>query len=129
MKLENEFTVPVDIDTVFDALNDPEKVTPCFPGATLDSRDGDDFTGTVKVDGGTISEARIGLTNMAGTPVRATAVESALVGQSATEDNVRKAAQAAAEGTSPTADADAGTDYREHLARVLTGRAVLAAAG
>jgi aerobic carbon-monoxide dehydrogenase medium subunit len=84
---------------------------------------------TVKVDGGTISDARIGLTNMAGTPVRARAVESALVGQSATEDNVRKAAQAAAEGTSPTADADAGSDYREHLARVLTGRAVLAAAG
>ena len=55
MKLENEFTVPVDIDTVFDALNDPEKVTPCFPGATLDSRDGDDFTGTVKVKLGPIS--------------------------------------------------------------------------
>ena len=49
MKLENEFTVPVHIDTVFDALNDPEKVTPCFPGATLDSHEGDDFTGTVKV--------------------------------------------------------------------------------
>ena len=83
----------------------------------------------VKVDGGTITDARIGLTNMAGTPVRARSVESALVGQSATEENVRKAAQAAAEGTSPTADADAGSDYREHLARVLTGRAVLAAAG
>ena len=55
MKLENEFTVPVDIDTVFDALNDPEKVAPCFPGATLDSRDGDDFTGTVKVKLGPIS--------------------------------------------------------------------------
>lgn len=55
MKLENEFTVPVDIDTVFDALNDPEKVTPCFPGATLDSHDGDDFTGTVKVKLGPIS--------------------------------------------------------------------------
>ncbi|MFC5137811.1 SRPBCC family protein [Actinomycetospora rhizophila] len=55
MKLENEFTVPVDIDTVFDALNDPEKVTPCFPGATLDSHEGDDFTGTVKVKLGPIS--------------------------------------------------------------------------
>jgi carbon monoxide dehydrogenase subunit G len=55
VKLENEFTVPVDIDTVFDALNDPEKVTPCFPGATLDSREGDDFTGTVKVKLGPIS--------------------------------------------------------------------------
>ena len=84
---------------------------------------------TVKVEGGTISDARIGLTNMAGVPIRARAVEQALVGQSATEENVRSAAQAAAEGTSPTADADAGSDYREHLARVLTGRAVLAAAG
>lgn len=84
---------------------------------------------TIKVEGGTISEARIGLTNMAGTPVRARSVESALVGQSASEENVRRAAQSAAEGTSPTADADAGTDYREHLAKVLTGRAVLAAAG
>lgn len=55
MKLENEFTVPVDVDTVYNALNDPERVTPCFPGATLDSHDGDDFTGTVKVKLGPIS--------------------------------------------------------------------------
>jgi carbon monoxide dehydrogenase subunit G len=55
MQLENSFTVPVDIDTVYDALNDPEKVTPCFPGATLTSEDGDDFTGTVKVKLGPIS--------------------------------------------------------------------------
>ena len=82
---------------------------------------------TVKVENGTITDARIGLTNMAGTPVRARSVETALVGQAATEENVRQAAQSAAEGTSPTADGDAGSDYREHLARVLTGRAVLAA--
>jgi len=55
MQLENTFTVPVDIDTVYDALNDPEKVTPCFPGAALTSQDGDDFTGTVKVKLGPIS--------------------------------------------------------------------------
>jgi carbon monoxide dehydrogenase subunit G len=55
MQLENSFTVPVDIDTVYDALNDPEKVTPCFPGAALTSQDGDDFTGTVKVKLGPIS--------------------------------------------------------------------------
>ncbi|MCD2191491.1 SRPBCC family protein [Actinomycetospora soli] len=55
MQLENEFTVPVDIDTVFRALNDPEKVTPCFPGATLTSAEGDDFTGNVKVKLGPIS--------------------------------------------------------------------------
>ena len=55
MQLENEFTVPVDIDTVFRALNDPEKVTPCFPGAALTSAGGDDFTGNVKVKLGPIS--------------------------------------------------------------------------
>lgn len=83
----------------------------------------------VKVDGGTISEARVGLTNMGTTPIRATAVEQALVGRPATADAIRAAAQHAAEGTAAPSDADAAADYREHLARVLTGRAVLAAAG
>jgi len=83
----------------------------------------------VKVDGGTISEARVGLTNMGSTPLRARAVEEALVGQQATEDAVRRAAAAAAEGTSPPSDLNGDADYRRHLATVLTRRAVLAAAG
>lgn len=83
----------------------------------------------LKVDGGTISEARVGLTNMGSTPIRATAVEQALVGQAANEQTARAAAEHAVEGTSPPSDADAAADYREHLARVLTGRAVLTAAG
>lgn len=83
----------------------------------------------IKVDGGTISEARVGLTNMGTTPIRATGVEQALVGQPATADAVRAAADHATEGTAAPSDADAAADYREHLAKVLTGRAVLAAAG
>ena len=83
----------------------------------------------VKVDGGTISEARVGLTNMGSTPLRARAVEEALVGQQATEDAVRQAAAAAAEGTHPPSDLNGDADYRRHLATVLTRRAVLAAAG
>jgi carbon-monoxide dehydrogenase medium subunit len=83
----------------------------------------------IRVDGGTIAEARVGLTNMGTTPIRATTVEQALVGQPATAEAVRAAAEHAAEGTSAPSDADAASDYREHLARVLTGRAVLAAAG
>lgn len=83
----------------------------------------------IKVDGGTISEARVGLTNMGTTPIRATGVEQALVGQPATADAVRAAAERAAEGTAAPSDADAAADYREHLAKVLTGRAVLTAAG
>jgi aerobic carbon-monoxide dehydrogenase medium subunit len=83
----------------------------------------------LKVDGGVIAEARVGLTNMGSTPIRAEGVERALVGQPATEDAVRAAAAHATEGTSAPSDSDAAADYREHLARVLTGRAVLTAAG
>jgi carbon-monoxide dehydrogenase medium subunit len=84
---------------------------------------------TVRVDGGTIAEARVGLTNMGPTPVRARAVEQALVGAPATADSIRSAAEHAAEGTSPPSDANADADYRRHLAGVLTRRAVAAAAG
>ena len=83
----------------------------------------------VRTEGGWIAEARVALTNMASTPVRATAVEQALAGQRVTDEAIRSAAQHAAEGTSPTTDGNADADYREHLARVLTGRAVAAAAG
>ena len=83
----------------------------------------------VRVDGGTIAEARVGLTNMGTTPIRATGVEQALVGQPATAEAIRAAAEHATEGTAAPSDADAASDYREHLAKVLTGRAVLAAAG
>src|SRR5262249_11300356 len=55
MKLEHQFTVPAPIDTVWAALRDPERVAPCFPGATITSVDGDEFTGIVKVRLGPIS--------------------------------------------------------------------------
>lgn len=84
---------------------------------------------TVRTDGGSIAEARIGLTNMGSTPLRARAVEEALVGAAATEDGVREAADKAADGTHPPADLNGSAEYRRHLATVLTRRAVLAAAG
>jgi carbon-monoxide dehydrogenase medium subunit len=83
----------------------------------------------VRVADGSIAEARVGLTNMAAVPVRATAVEQALVGQPATAESIRAAAAHAAEGTSPPSDGNADTAYRQHLAQVLTSRAVAAAAG
>lgn len=83
----------------------------------------------VRVEGGSIAEARIGLTNMGNVPVRATSVERALVGQPATAEAIRAAAQAAGEGTTPPEDANGDAEYRRHLAGVLTSRAVLAAAG
>ena len=83
----------------------------------------------VRLDGDSIAEARVGLGNMGSTPVRAIAVEHALIGRPATADAVREAAAWAADGTSPTTDLNGDADYRRHLATVLTRRAVLAAAG
>jgi carbon-monoxide dehydrogenase medium subunit len=84
---------------------------------------------TVRSDGGTIAEAKVALTNMGSTALRASSMEAALVGQPATEEAVRAAAASAADGTSPPTDANGDADYRRHLATVLTRRAVLAAAG
>ncbi|MGH3685261.1 MAG: FAD binding domain-containing protein [Pseudonocardiaceae bacterium] len=84
---------------------------------------------TVRTEGGLIAQARVALTNMGATPIRAIGVEQALVGQPAVAETIRAAAEHAAEGTSPVSDSNADADYREHLARVLTRRAVIAAAG
>ena len=81
----------------------------------------------VQRSNGSIAAARIGLTNMGATPIRASAVEEALAGTAL--DGVGAAAERAAEGTSPPSDLNGQADYREHLARVLTRRAVTAAAG
>jgi carbon-monoxide dehydrogenase medium subunit len=83
----------------------------------------------VRRENGAIAEARVGLTNMGSTPLRATAVEQALAGADAAAEAVADAAAHAAEGTSAPSDLSGSADYREHLARVLTRRAVLAAAG
>ncbi|MCH5641207.1 xanthine dehydrogenase family protein subunit M [Gordonia sp. ABSL49_1] len=80
-------------------------------------------------DDGIIREAAIGLTNMRAVPMRARAVEQALVGQSAAIDVIGAAADHAAEGTDPMSDPNADAEYRTHLAKVLTRRAVVAAAG
>ncbi|HKF32856.1 MAG TPA: xanthine dehydrogenase family protein subunit M [Jatrophihabitantaceae bacterium] len=82
----------------------------------------------VRRSDGSVGEARVGLSNMGSTPLRASAVESALAGADASADAVRAASEHAAEGTHPPSDVSGGADYREHLARVLTRRAVLAAA-
>ncbi|MGH8961870.1 MAG: SRPBCC family protein [Jatrophihabitantaceae bacterium] len=54
MQLEHSFTVPVGVDEAWRVLLDIERIAPCMPGAAIDSVDGDDFTGTVKVKLGPI---------------------------------------------------------------------------
>ncbi|MHB8449926.1 MAG: SRPBCC family protein [Mycobacteriales bacterium] len=55
MKLENRFTVDAPRAQALTVLLDVERIAPCMPGATLTSRDGEDFTGTVKVKVGPIN--------------------------------------------------------------------------
>lgn len=84
---------------------------------------------TVRSEGGSIAEARVGLTNMGSTPLRARGVEEGLAGAQATDDGVRAACDQVAEGTNPPSDLNGESSYRQHLAKVLTRRAVLKAAG
>ena len=84
---------------------------------------------TIRAENGTIAEAKVALTNMGATPIRASGVETALVGGPATAEAIRSAAQHAAESTQPTSDGNADAAYREHLAKVLTARAVTTAVG
>jgi len=84
---------------------------------------------TVRVSDGVVAEAKIGLANMGSTPLRARAAEAALVGAALTTEAVAAAAALAADGTNPPSDLNGDADYRRHLARVLTRRAVLAAGG
>ena len=83
----------------------------------------------VRDNGGTCEDVRVGLTNMGSTPLRAKAVEDALRGQSLSAESIASAAEQAAEGTEPPGDLNATPDYKRHLARVLTARALKEAAG
>jgi carbon-monoxide dehydrogenase medium subunit len=70
-------------------------------------------------------DARVALTNMGPTPIRAGGVEEAVAGG----DDAATAAERAAEGTSPPSDTNGSAEYRAHLARVLVRRALGEAAG
>ncbi|MDQ1536494.1 MAG: aerobic carbon-monoxide dehydrogenase medium subunit [Actinomycetota bacterium] len=84
---------------------------------------------TVRIENGTIAQARVALTNMGPVPVRASATEQALLGVAVEEGAIASAVADIAEGTRPPSDLNADGDYRRHLVRVLARRSVLAAAG
>ena len=81
----------------------------------------------VRLQDGAIAEARVALTNMGPTPVRASEVEAALAG-AADISTVRAAAVRAGAATTPPSDISGSAEYRRHLAGVLTGRAIASAA-
>jgi len=78
---------------------------------------------------GSCEDVRVAFTNMGSTPLRASATEAALRGGALNAGSIAAAAELAAEGTDPPADRNASTDYKRHLARVLTRQALSEAAG
>ena len=84
---------------------------------------------SVRRSNGSIGSASVVLTNVGLRPTRATAVESALKGQQASAEAIRQAADRADEGLNPTGELYATADYKRHLARVMTRRALTAALG
>jgi aerobic carbon-monoxide dehydrogenase medium subunit len=81
-----------------------------------------------KAPDGSCEDVRVALTNMASTPIRASATESLLRGSGLEEGAITRASEVAADDTDPPGDLNASPDYKRHLARVLTRRALEEAA-
>jgi carbon-monoxide dehydrogenase medium subunit len=81
-----------------------------------------------KAADGSCEDVRVALTNMGSTPLRASATEAALRGGALDASAIAGAAEHAAEGTEPPGDLNATPEYKRHLARVLTRRALEEAA-
>jgi carbon-monoxide dehydrogenase medium subunit len=81
----------------------------------------------VRVEGGKVSSVAVGITGAGSQPIRASAVERALQGQSASAEAIAKASESAAEGLDLLADIHGSAEYRAHIARVFTRRAIEAA--
>ncbi len=82
----------------------------------------------IKLAGGKVAMARVGVTGLAGKPFRAAAVEKALEGTAGGPSDIQKAAALVAEGVDANSDLHASADYRKHMARVYTMRALAVAA-
>jgi carbon-monoxide dehydrogenase medium subunit len=82
----------------------------------------------VRLDGDTVTEARIALSGVDALPVRASKTEAALVGQTLDDATLAAAAEAGVADLNPSADLHGSAAYRKHLAGVLIRKAVRAAA-
>ena len=78
----------------------------------------------IGVEGGNVTSARIAITGATSTSTRATGSETALIGQALTSENIAAAANLAADGLDINGDHYASTEYRAHLVKVLTRKAL-----
>jgi carbon-monoxide dehydrogenase medium subunit len=100
----------------------------------LERKVGDYATAAVAVqirldENGNCAYAGMGLTNVGLTPIKATAAEEALKGQALNDSAIREAARLAAEAAEPESDHRGSAEYKRHLVKTLSVRALRKAAG
>ena len=117
MELEHHFTVPVPAVQAWEALLDVERVAPCMPGATVDSFDGENIEGTVKVKVGPIQVAYAGTAKFV---EKDAALRRAVIEASARES--RGAGTAAATITAVLTGAGSSTDVTVTTDLRITGK-------
>jgi uncharacterized protein len=117
MELEHSFTVPVPRDQAWDVLLNVEQVAPCMPGATLDSVDGDQIKGRIKVKVGPISMTYAGTATFTERDPAAGVVTLEAAGK-----ETRGAGTASAAIRSELHDQGDSTDVTVHTSLNVTGR-------
>jgi CO/xanthine dehydrogenase FAD-binding subunit len=84
-------------------------------------------TAVVRLDGGSVADARLAITALAPTIRRVADAEGALIGSAAGDEAVEEAARAVAAGSSPIADVRGSAEYRAAMAEVIARRAIVTA--
>ncbi len=124
------FTTALSVGEILTEIRIPRAV-PRSGGAylKLERKVGDYATAAVAVQlsldgGGKVSSAGIGLTNVGLTPIKATAAADAIQGKALNDDAIREAAKLASEAAEPIEDYRGSEEYKRHLVRTLTNRAL-----
>jgi carbon monoxide dehydrogenase subunit G len=117
MELEHSFTVPVPADQAWDVLLDVERVAPCMPGATLDSVEGDEIKGRIKVKLGPVSMTYAGTAR-----ITERDPDAGVVTLQASGKETRGAGTAAATIRSELHDQGGQTEVTVHTSLNVTGR-------
>jgi carbon monoxide dehydrogenase subunit G len=117
MELEHSFVIPVPPEQAWGVLLDVEKVAPCMPGATIDSVDGDDVKGRMKIKVGPVALTYAGTARFTEKDEQAWKVVLEASGK-----ETRGSGTAAATITSTLSDEAGQTRVVVHTTMTVTGR-------
>jgi carbon monoxide dehydrogenase subunit G len=117
MELEHSFTIPVPPEQAWGVLLDVEKVAPCMPGATVDSVDGDEIKGRIKVKVGPVALTYAGTARFTDKDEQARKVVLEASGK-----ETRGSGTASATITSTLSDEAGQTRVVVHTTMTVTGR-------